>query len=121
MRVVVGGDDGTLAVSEADGVPVALTDSFEVDRVTVEEELSLFTVRESNRLFATPAELKHGPVGRLFGTRDGAGPEEVTDTHVAAGHGVVSDGLGNGVVQVLHVARGDLVPVLKSGGLDVDL
>jgi len=121
VGVVVRREDGSFAVSEADVESVTLADSAKVDGITVKEELALFASRELDGLFSLPAELEHRSVLGLFSTRDGSGTEHISSGQVASGNGVMSDGLGDGVVEVLHVTLGHHVVVSHSGGLDVDL
>lgn len=113
--------DGSFAVSKSDVVSVTLADSTKVDGITVHEELALFASREHNRLFSLPAELEHRSVLGLLRARDGSRAEHISSRHVASSDGMMSDSLGDRVVEVLHVALSHHVVVSHSGGLDVDL
>lgn len=121
MRVIEGGEDGAFTLTESDGVAVTLADSTESNRISVNEELALFTVGERNGLLTLPAEFEHRSELGFLSSRDGTGTEHISGGEVASSDSVVSDSLGDRVVQVLHVALSDHVVVSHGGSLDVDL
>ena len=56
----------------------------------------------------------------LFWARDSSRAKQVSRVEVAASHGVMSDALGNGVIEVPQVGGGQILIRVHLGGLDLD-
>ena len=115
------GEDGTFTITEADSESVSLADTTEVDRVSIDEELTLFTTGELDGLLSFPAEFEHRSVLGLFSSGNGTRSEHISSRQVASSDGVMSNSLGNRVVQVLHIRLSHHVVITHGRGLDVNL
>src|SRR5689334_401302 len=108
-------------LAEADAIAVALAPAAHEKRIAVFEERAPGTPVELERLGAVPADLQQAAALVLFGTGDGARPQEIADIHRTAAGGVVHELLHRGPVHVLEIGAADALRGVRPGRAQGDV